>query len=97
MNERLTPPVPGEPLSVSRITQLYNAVRSLRIRTTPPLRHTQGPDGTTLSISLTQAAAARLLPQAWDLSIDGNIAKCVNCLVMRSAVTVTAAGVISGQ
>ena len=91
-----TPPAAGTPLSATWMRGLVAALRSMRLRVAEPLRLTRGPDGTTLSLRAQPGGgAAAAVPQAWDLTVDGNTARCARCLVMRSATTVMAPGDLS--
>jgi len=91
MYERLVAPRPGEAASAAKMEQLVNAARSARLRVTPPLRLSQGPEGTTLSLTLPPLAAAPVLRGPWWPERDpGNPGawRFTNCFFNSGLVTV---------
>lgn len=92
MHRNLTAPVAGDALSAAWARELIEEVRRARITAAWPLVvRSRGPAGTVLALSDSAAGAAGAAG-TWELTVTGDQATCVNCMVMTTTVTFFAEG-----
>lgn len=93
MHGNLTAPVAGDALSAAWARELIEEVRRARITAAWPLVvRSRGPAGTVLALSDSGAAGAAGAAGTWELTVTGDQATCVNCMVMTTTVTFFAEG-----
>lgn len=92
MHRNLRAPAAGENLSAAWARELVEELRRCRLSVMWPLViRARGPAGTVLALSDSAASAAGA-PGTWELTVAGNTATCVNCMMMTTTVTFFAEG-----
>ena len=93
MHGNLTAPVAGDALSAAWARELVDELRRCRLSVAWPLVvRSRGPAGTVLALSDSGAAGAAGAAGTWELTVTGDQATCVNCMVMTTTVTFFAEG-----